>query len=172
MKNIYEYLKSINISYDYFEHPPIFSSKDSHLLPKMPGVEIKNLFLHDKKNENYFLIVVPAHKRIDFKKLTNSLGAKKLSFGSSEKLKLYLGVEPGSVSILGLICDEKQCLSVFFDEELVGRSLQCHPLINTATLVIDSNSLKRFLAISGHSYQSIKLYNVKDNLSKPISSPT
>lgn len=157
MKSIYEFLEEHNFTYQYFDHAPVFSAKDADHLPEMPGEEIKNLFLYDSKKKDYFLVVIPAHKRVNFKELCNSLNVKKLSFGSPQKLKDFLGVEPGSVTLLGLIYDIHHTIKIFFDEDLVGKSLQCHPLINTATLVIEFKTIEQFLTLTGHTYCSIKI---------------
>ncbi len=148
------FLKNNNINYERFDHPAVFTCEDAQrLCPAMPGEEIKNLFIYDKRSEHLFLVVVGANKRVDLKKLKEMLGTSNLSFCSEERLKKYLGVEPGSVTILGLVYDVEHEVSVIFDEQLNGRSLQCHPLINTSTLVIKVQDIERFLRATGHSYQ-------------------
>ena len=96
-------------------------------------------------------------KRIDLKKLKEQLNASKLSFGSEEHLQQYLGVEPGSVTILGLINDKNHNVKVIFDQQIWGQPLQSHPLINTATLVIQPHDIERFLQATGHSYEVIDI---------------
>lgn len=123
----------------------------------MPGVSLKNLFLRDKNGKRHFLVVVGYEKNVDLKKLKEVLEVQKLGFASEERLKKYLGVEPGSVTLLGLINDGEHIVEVFIDEKLWGESFQCHPLVNTATLVISSEGIKDFLASTGHAYQIINV---------------
>ncbi|MBI2072947.1 MAG: prolyl-tRNA synthetase associated domain-containing protein, partial [Gemmatimonadetes bacterium] len=81
-----------------------------------------------------------------------------LSLGSPERLAKYLGVEPGAVTILALINDPDQRVEVFIDEDLwMSPALRCHPLVNTATLVVPREGLERFLAATGHSYRLIRI---------------
>lgn len=158
MIDIYSFLKNNSISYERFDHPAVFTCEDAQrLCPAMPGEEIKNLFIYDKRSEHLFLVVVGANKRVDLKKLKEILGTSNLSFCSEERLKKYLGVEPGSVTILGLVHDVEHEVSVIFDEQLKGKSLQCHPLVNTATLVMNVQDIERFLAATGHTYECIDL---------------
>ncbi len=156
MVDIYGFLKNHGINYERFDHPAVFTCQDADALcPTMPGKSIKNIFLHDKKSEKFFLLVVGSEKRLDLKHLKNLLEASRLSFCSPDKLQQYLGVDPGSVTILGLINDQNHSVNVLFDNEIWGYPLQCHPLVNTATLVIPSNEIIRFLNITGHGYRII-----------------
>ena len=70
----------------------------------LPGHHIKNLFLRNKK-EAMWLVVALEDRAIDLKQLGEALGAGRLSFGSPERLRTYLGVEPGSVTPFSVIND-------------------------------------------------------------------
>lgn len=151
---IYAFLDTHNIPYERFDHEAVFTCEQANqLCPEMPGQSIKNLFLYDKRKEQHFLVVVPNAKRVDLKKLKIQLGVSNLSFGSEERLQKYLGVAPGSVTILGLINDTAQMVTVILDTELKNKALQCHPLINTATVVISGDGIERFITITHHEYQ-------------------
>ncbi len=158
MNTIYSFLKDNTIAYERFDHPAVFTCEQAEqLCPAMPGRSIKNMFLYDSRNQDYFLVVVGNDKRVDLKKLKDLLGASKLSFGSEERLQEYLGVEPGSVTILGLIHDTDHHVNVIFDEQIWGQALQCHPLINTATLVITPQDIEHFLQATGHTFQVVDI---------------
>lgn len=154
MATIYEFLTTHAIAYQRFDHEAVFTCEQANeLCPAMPGQSIKNLFLYDKRTEQHFLVVVPNDKRVDLKELKIQLGVSHLSFGSEERLKKYLGVAPGSVTILGLINDVTQTVRVILDAELKNKALQCHPLINTATVVILSDDIEKFITVTHHEYQ-------------------
>lgn len=150
--NIYEFLKDNSIAFQRFDHPPVFTCEEAErLCPAMPGKATKNLFLRDKAGKRHFLVVVGYEKNVDLKKLKEVLGVAKLGFASEERLKTYLGVEPGSVTLLGLIHDPEHAVEVILDEGLKDESLQCHPLVNTSTLVISPEGIRAFLTATGHS---------------------
>ena len=70
---------------------------------------------------------------------------------SPDRLKRYLGVDPGSVTILSVINDTEKKVEVVFDRVLWhSQSFLCHPLINTSTLAISKQGIQRFLALTGH----------------------
>ena len=51
--------------------------------------------------------------------------------------------------MLGIVNDAEHGVEVVIDEELWGQSLQCHPLVNTATLVISPEGVERFILEHG-----------------------
>lgn len=153
MINIYEFLNNNSIIYERFDHEAAFTCEQAEkVCPKMPGASIKNLFLYDQKTNKHFLIVVGQEKQVNLKQLKNILHVSNLSFASPERLKNYLGVEPGSVTILGLVNDTTNAVTVIFDVNLKDKTLQCHPLINTATLTISFEGIKKFLTLTKHDY--------------------
>lgn len=151
MQDIYKFLDEHKIDYQKFEHKAVFTCADvMELDEKMPGVGTKNLFLRDKTGSRHFLVTVGHDKNVDLGELRQIFGVSKLSFGSAERLKEFLGVEPGSVTLLGLINDLEHKVEVVIDKDIWGESLQCHPLVNTASLLIDPDGLERFFAAVGH----------------------
>lgn len=152
--NITTFLDQHGIAYRRYDHPAVYTCEEAErLCPKMPGESIKNLFLRDRDGRRHFLVVVGYKKSVDLNGLREALGISKLSFASPERLKKYLGVEPGSVTLLGLVNDTEKAVEVILDEAVWGQALQCHPLVNTATLVIPQEDIKKFLEASGHVYK-------------------
>jgi len=79
------------------------------------------------------------------------IGESKLSFASPQRLMERLGVEPGAVTLLGLVNDTNHKVDLIFDKVLwEADALQCHPLVNTATLVISHAGIEKFLKETGH----------------------
>ena len=155
--DIYDFLRVHDVHYQKFDHPAVFTCEEAErLLPTMPGMHTKNLFLRDKPGKRHILVSVPYEKRVDIRPLGAMLEAKDLSFASPDRLKKYLGVDPGSVTILGLINDSDHAVEVIIDEELwKADAVGCHPLVNTGTLVIPHDSLETFLKATGHVWEVI-----------------
>ncbi|UCF93404.1 MAG: prolyl-tRNA synthetase associated domain-containing protein [Desulfobacterales bacterium] len=157
MNAFYQFLADHNIAYERHDHPPVYTVEDvKRLVPRLPAAETKNLFFRDKKGERHFLIVVPAAKRVDIKKLPAALGAGRLSFGSPDRLKKYLGVDPGAVTLFGIFNDAEHAVEVIIDQDLwQSEAFQFHPLVNTSTLVISRDNLQRFLNSTGHAVKTL-----------------
>ena len=135
-----------------YEHPPVMTVEESlRLVPKFPGAKTKNLFLRDKKGRRHFLVTVPHDKAVDIDAVAELIGVNGLGFGSAERLSKYLGIKPGSVSLLALVNDEAQAVEFVIDKALwEAEAVHAHPLVNTATMVIPHGDLVRFLAATGH----------------------
>lgn len=162
MTDIYKFLEDHQITYERHDHPPVYTVEDvKRLVPPLPAAKTKNLFFRDDKGKRHFLVVVQGHKRIDMKALSNALGSSKLRFGSPDRLKKYLGVDPGSVTILAVVNDTQKAVEVVVDKALwASDAFQFHPLVNTSTLVISRDQIKRFLNKTG---QEVKIIDVPGN---------
>ena len=133
-------------------HPPVMTVDESErLVPPLPGVKTKNLFLRDRKGARHCLVTVPHMLAVDLNALGAALAAGRLSFASAERLHRHLGITPGSVSLLALVNDAVHAVEFVIDRTLwSATALQAHPLRNDATMVIAHADLERFLAATGH----------------------
>ena len=152
MVDLYQMFSEHNIEYERYDHPAVYTVEDvKRLVPALPAARTKNLFLRDHKGKRHFLVVVPADMRVDIKALNVAIGSSRLSFGSANRLKKFLGVHPGSVTIFALVNDSDHKVELIVDESLWEQeAFQFHPLVNTSTLLISNDNLKRFLALTGH----------------------
>ena len=99
-------------------------------------------------------MIVRGEKRVDLKALPDLLNSSRLRFGSPDRLKNYLGVDPGSVSLFSAVNDTDISVEIILDSALwESDAFQFHPLVNTTTLVISRENVKRFLDQTGHDAQ-------------------
>jgi len=160
MRDIHAFLSDNGIAYEHYDHPAVFTCEQAQeLVPEdIPGADTKNLFLRDKKGANHILVTVGFDKTVDLHSLSEMLGLKKLGFGSPERLQKYLGITPGSVSILALIHDTDHHVQCFVDEDLwKNDSFRVHPLVNTASLVIRREGIEKFLEVTGHELHVVQI---------------
>ena len=147
------WLSERGITFERFDHPPVFTCEEAdRLVPAAAqAVQTKNLFLRNKKGDRHWLLVTDCRKPVDLKALGPVIGAEHLSLGSPDRLERYLGLTPGSVTIFGLLNDPDHAVSLVIDEEIDGLpAWRCHPMINSATLVVPRDGVARFLALTGH----------------------
>ena len=159
INQIYSLLDDLSIEYQRIDHPPVYTSEQARaLVPKQTAASAKNLFLKDKKGREHFLIVFDDQKSIDMKRLAGQIGTTRLSLASPERLQEHLGVDPGAVSLLALVNDPDNRVQLLFDRDLWEEGfLQCHPLVNTTTLVLAMEDVKRFLDRVGHTAELVKI---------------
>ncbi len=152
-------LDTLEIPYQRFHHPAVFTTADIELLPeKLPGIDVKNLFLRDDKRTRFVLVAVRAEKRVDLKQLGRSLGIKGLTFGSPDELQSMLGVSPGSVCLFALANDEAKRVEGFIDLSIdLEAEMQNHPLINTESLVLQTSQMFRFCEYTDHALTRLEI---------------
>lgn len=147
-----QFLRHHQFEFPRFTHDAAYTCAQFDALTlNLSGARNKNLLLQDKKGRRHLLVVTPPEHQVDLAALSEQLGVKKLGFASEARLRKYLGVERGSVSILALINDVAQHVELIVDESIwQAEAIQAHPLINTETVIIEAQSLQRFLSLTGH----------------------
>jgi Ala-tRNA(Pro) deacylase len=154
-----ELLDTQKIAYQRIEHPPVYTCEEAERLrPKLPAVSTKNLFLRDRQG-TFYLLMTACEKKLDLKKVGNLISASKLHFASEEMLSELLGLTRGSVTVLGLINDAGHRVQLWIDAEIWRQdSFLCHPLVNTATLLLSKSSLEHFFELCGHRVNVVDMW--------------
>ncbi len=145
-------LADLGIEITMHRHPALHTVDESRALRgTMPGSHIKNLFLRDKKR-NQWLVTVPEDAKVDLKALRHILEASgNLNFGSAVLLEASLGVQPGSVTPFAVMNDTEGVVTmVLANDVLKNDPVNAHPLHNEATAAIPRDDLVRFLAACAH----------------------
>jgi Ala-tRNA(Pro) deacylase len=152
VSEIAEYLATLGIAYERHDHPPVFTcEEEAQHVPESGAARTKNLFLRDRKGKRHFLLVTSCSKQVSIDAFTEISGADRLSFASPERLLKYLGVQPGSVTVLGLMHDPDHAVELFVDADVwAAPNIHAHPLRNDATFVLTHDALVQFLAATGH----------------------
>jgi Ala-tRNA(Pro) deacylase len=159
MPDIYSLLDQLGIKYERHDHAPVFTCDQAEAaLPNHPSVQTKNLFMRDKRGRRHLLLVTTCEKAVDIKRFAEQANADRLSFASPERLMKHLGVEPGSVTVLGLMHDTSNAVELYIDADVWHAARwRCHPLVNSATLVLDRADVERFLEHTGHTPRVLEL---------------
>ena len=167
MPDIYALLESLSIPFERYDHAPVFTCDEADAaVPNTAAVQTKNLFLRDKRGRRHILLVTSCAKSVDVKRFADQIDADHLSFGSAERLEKYLGVTPGSVTVLGLMNDALNAVELCVDADVWHTpSWRCHPLINSVTLVLARTDIERFLSHTGHTPRVLKLEERRESTS-------
>ena len=147
------FLAAHSIPFTRYDHDAVFTCDDvARLVPAAAaGVQTKNLFLRDHRGRRHWLLVTTCDTAVDLKGVAPLVGADHLSLASPERLAKFLGLTPGSVTVLGLVNDAAHAVTLVVDRAVwTADAWRCHPLVNTATLVIATPDVRRFLAATGH----------------------
>ena len=140
-QKLYKKLEELNIKIEKQEHEAVHTIEEILKLDvRLDGMGLKNLFVKDKF-DNRYMIVVEENKRVDLKKIKENQDLNKLSYCKEDELRHILKIEPGSVTPLAAINDDENEVTIILDEDMVDKNILVHPLVNTATIKINYNDM-------------------------------
>ena len=102
----------------------------------------KNLFLCNRQQTDFYLLMMPGDKPFKTKDLSSQIGSSRLSFGTPDYMEQLVDITPGSLSILGLMNDKEGRVRLLIDKDVLsGEYIGCHPCINTSSLRIKTSDM-------------------------------
>ena len=155
----YELLDSLGVEYARVDHEHADTIEACHEIESTLGALIcKNLFLTNRQQTEFYLLLMPGDKPFKTKLLSKQIGTARLSFASPEHMERYLDITPGSVSVLGLMNDGGKVHLVIDRDLLKDEFIGCHPCINTSTLRLRTEDvIGKLLPAVGHEYALVEL---------------
>lgn len=156
----YDYLDRLNIPYQRTDHERADNMEACNAIDAVLEVVIcKNLFLCNRQKTNYYLLMMPGDKKFKTKELSAQINSARLSFADAEDMLKYLDIEPGAVSIMGLMNDTEKHVKLLIDEDVLkDEYLGCHPCVCTSSLKLKTKDvIDIFLPATGHDYQCVHL---------------
>ena len=149
----YDLLDSLGIPFVRVDHEVHNTMESCAQVDEFLQIVIcKNLFLCNRQETSFYLLMMPGEKPFKTKDLSRQLGVARLSFGKPEYMEQFLDITPGSVSVMGLMNDKEQRVQLLIDEEVIQNEyVGCHPCINTVSMKLKtSDLLEKFLPAVGH----------------------
>lgn len=150
---VYDLLDELGIEYERTDHEEANTMEKCNEIDKILGTIIcKNLFLCNRQQTEFYLLMMPGDKPFKTKYITKQLGCSRLSFAPSEKMLEYLDIKPGAVSIMGLMNDKDNKIQLVIDKPVVeSETLGCHPCVCTSSLKFKTKDiLGKFLPAVHH----------------------
>ena len=139
----YALLDSLHIPYQRIEHEKAETMEVCAAVSDALGVRIcKNLFLCNRQETSFYLLMIPGDKKFKTKELSSQIGSARLSFAKDTYMEEFLDITPGSMSVLGLMNDKENRVQLLIDEDVLrGKYIGCHPCINTSSLRLRTEDL-------------------------------
>lgn len=159
---VYDFLDQIGVDYQRVDHKAAMTMEECEAVDKILGdgtAICKNLFLCNRQETDFYLLLIPGYKTFKTKYLSAQIGSSRLSFAKAEHMAKYLNITPGSVSIMGLMNDTEKKVQLLIDEDVMkSEYFGCHPCINTSSLKIKMSDLKdKIIPALGHEPVYVKL---------------
>lgn len=159
---VYDFLEDLKIEYKTLKHPAAFTIEECSLVRDRVNAPVfKNLFLTNKQQTKFYLLVMPGDKVFKTKYLSSQINSARLSFADESHMKHFLDVTPGSVTPMGLINDKEVVVNLLLDEDLKQyKEFACHPCINSASLLLSlTDFLEKIIPATGHTPTWVSLPN-------------
>ena len=156
----YDFLDKLGISYQRTDHERADTMEACNAIDAVLNVVIcKNLFLCNRQKTAFYLLMMPGGKKFKTKELSAQINSARLSFAEAEDMLKYLDIEPGAVSIMGLMNDREHSVRLLIDEDILkDEYIGCHPCVCTSSLKMKTaDVLERFLPAVGHTYRTVQL---------------
>ena len=163
---VYDFLDSLGVNYQRIDHEPAMTMEACEEIDRTlsEGEEnsvsiCKNLFLCNRQETEFYLLLIPGDKPFKTKYLSAQIGSSRLSFAKPEYMEKYLDITPGSVSVLGLMNDHEKKVRLLIDEDVLkDEYFGCHPCINTSSLKIRMEDLtEKIIPAMGHEPTTVRL---------------
>jgi len=147
-KKIMQILNDSNVSFELFEHEPVFTCEQAaKVRGTTPAEGIKCMLI--KGNDKFFLVMTRGDKRLNLKKIASLTGAKKIRFANDEEIEKIALCKKGCVHPF---CDVK----TFVDTALAETEfIEFNPGVHTKTVKITVKDL--LLTMQSHSIKKISL---------------
>ena len=156
----YDLLDRLGIEYRRADHEPATTMEACNAIDEaLDVVMCKNLFLCNRQKTSFYLLLMPGDKKFKTKELSHQIGSARLSFAEAEDMLKYLDIEPGAVSVMGLMNDEGHQVQLLIDEDILrDEYIGCHPCVCTSSLKLRMRDLlENFLSAVGHDYRIVRL---------------
>ncbi|MDP2684136.1 MAG: YbaK/EbsC family protein [bacterium] len=101
-KKLLNHLEKAKAKFDILEHRTVYTAYDLAQTTKSKLQEIAKTVLI-KADKNYYLVVIPAHYKLDFAKIKKLLKVKKVQIAKENEMKTKFKVKPGAITPFGTI---------------------------------------------------------------------
>ena len=156
----YDLLDSLGVAYQRIDHEAAMTMEACAAIDESLGATIcKNLMLCNRQCTQFYLLLTPGEKVFKTSELSKKIGSSRLSFAKGEYMEAFLDITPGSLSILGLMNDKENRVSLLIDEDVLkGEYIGMHPCINTSSLKLRTADLvEKIIPAMGHAPTLVQL---------------
>ena len=157
---VYDLLDSLHIAYQQIDHEAAMTMEACAAIDEAMGTAMcKNLLLCNRQCTQFYLLLIPADKPFKTSVLSKQIGSSRLSFASGEYMEQFLDITPGSLSVLGLMNDKDNQVTLLIDQEVLqDEFIGVHPCVNTSSLRLKTaDLLEKIIPAMAHSMTVVEL---------------
>ena len=102
---------------------------------------------------------MPGDKPFRTKELSKKLGVSRLSFAPEDAMLELLDIQPGAVSVMGLMNDRDRRVRLVVDGDVLRQEyFGCHPCVNTSSMKLrTSDVVDKYIPSTAHEMTVVEL---------------
>ena len=162
---VYDFLDRLGIEYwrtDHMGHRATTMEACREIDAVLGTLICKNLFLCNRQETRFYMLLMPGDKPFRTREITKQIGSARLSFAGADYMLEFLDIEPGAVSLMGLMNDTGNRVQLLVDEDVLKEEyFACHPCVNTVSLKMKaSDAFGPYLEAVHHDMKTVRLTGI------------
>ncbi len=156
----YDLLERLGVEYKRVDHDAAMTMELCAEAKAVLGVKIcKNLLLCNSQKTKFYMLLMSGEKQFVTKDFSKKIGSSRLSFAPPEFMEKFLDITPGSLSVLGLMNDTENNVTLYIDRDVVADEyFGCHPCINTSSVSFSTaDLLEKVIPATNHGINFVEL---------------
>jgi len=157
---VYDFLDNLGVDYERVDHEAAMTMEACMEIDTvLEATMCKNLMLCNRQCTDFYILLLPGDKKFKTSVLSKQIGSSRLSFADGEYMEQFLDITPGSLSVLGLMNDKGNRVTLLVDKDvLTGEYIGVHPCVNTASLKLKTADLiEKIIPAMGHEPTYVEL---------------
>ncbi|MDR6568191.1 prolyl-tRNA synthetase associated domain-containing protein [Chitinophaga ginsengisegetis] len=157
---VYEMFRERGVRYERVDTDPAITMEDCIRIDQRLNMKtVKTLFLCNRQQTNFYLVITTAGKPFKTKDLGAALGISRLSFASVELLRSILGTDIGAATVFGLMLDRTMKVQLVIDNDILSEEWYgCSDGTTTSYLKLSTAwVINEFIPSTGHTPQFVQL---------------
>ena len=157
---VYELFREKGVKYERVDTDPAITMEDCTRIDERLNMKtVKTLFLCNRQQTNFYLVVTTAQKPFKTKDLSAALGISRLSFAPVELLNSILGTDIGAATVFGPMLDSKMAVQRVIDNDILSEEWYgCSDGTTTSYLRLSTAwVINEFIPSTGHTPAFVQL---------------
>ena len=157
---VYKELENLGIKYERVDNDTVETMDECVEISARLGAEIrKTIVVCNRQKTEFYLVILPANKRFDYKLFAAMMRTARVSFASAEDMEKVIGLTPGEASVMGILNDSEGKVQVVIDKAVADDEwFACNPGANTTHIRFKTKQLiNNFLPAEKHKPEIIML---------------
>lgn len=150
---VYGTLKKLQIPFERVDTDEAITMEDCVAIDeKLDMNMVKTLFLCNRQQTDFYLLITVGNKPFRSKDFSNALGVARVSFAPAEQMEIMLGTKIGAATVFSSLLDSENKVRIVFDKDVLEEEWYgCSDGTTTGYMKVRTNDIyQKFLPFTKH----------------------